>query len=45
MLTPEELATIEAFMGGTENIDEYKRALAVVSLMWNGLSSQLNKLF
>lgn len=32
MLTPAELATIEAFMAETENIDEYKRALAVVSL-------------
>ena len=32
MLTPEELATIEAFMNETKNIDEYKRALAVVSL-------------
>jgi transposase len=32
MLTPEELATIEAFMGETENIDEYKRALSVVTL-------------
>ena len=27
MLTPEELATIEAFMNETKNIDEYKRAL------------------
>ncbi|CAG4899944.1 IS630 family transposase [Acidithrix sp. C25] len=32
MLTPEELATIEAFMAKTENIDEYKRALAVLTL-------------
>ena len=32
MLTPEELVTIEAFMGETENIEEYKRALAVLTL-------------
>ena len=32
MLNPEELATIEKFMSGTENIDEYKRALAVITL-------------
>ena len=32
MRTPEELATIKAFMGETENIDEYKRALAIVTL-------------
>ena len=32
MLTPAELAAIEAFMAETENIDEYKRALAVVTL-------------
>lgn len=32
MLTPEEPVTIEAFMGETENIYEYKRALAVVFL-------------
>jgi len=32
MLAPEELATIEAFMAETENIDEYKRALAVLTL-------------
>ncbi len=32
MLTPEELATIKAFMGETNNVDEYKRALAVVTL-------------
>ena len=32
MLTPEELATIKAFMGETKNIDEYKRGLAVLQL-------------
>ena len=32
MLTPSELATIKAFMRETENIDEYKRALAVLQL-------------
>jgi transposase len=32
MLTPDELATIKAFMGETNNVDEYKRALAVVTL-------------
>jgi transposase len=32
MPNPEELATIKAFMGDTENIDEYKRAPAVVTL-------------
>ena len=32
MLNPEELTTIEKFMSGTENIDEYKRALAVITL-------------
>ena len=32
MLTPEERATIKAFMGEAENIDEYKRALAVLQL-------------
>ena len=31
MLTPAELATIEAFMREAENIDEYRRALAVVT--------------
>jgi hypothetical protein len=32
ILNPEKLATIEAFMAGTKNIHEYKRALAVVTL-------------
>lgn len=32
MLNPSELATIKAFMGETENIDEYKRGLAVLQL-------------
>ena len=32
MLTPDEHAAIEAFIGETKNIDEYKRALAVVTL-------------
>ena len=32
MLTPSELTTIKAFLGETESIDEYKRALAVVTL-------------
>ena len=32
MRRPDEHAAIEAFMGETKNIDEYKRALAVVTL-------------
>ena len=32
MLRPDERAAIEAFMGETKKIDEYKRALAVVTL-------------
>ena len=32
MLNPSELATIKAFMGETENIDEYKHGLAVLQL-------------
>ncbi len=32
MLRPAELGAIEAFMAEAENIDEYKRALAVATL-------------
>ena len=32
MARPDERTAIEAFMGETKKIDEYKRALAVVTL-------------